>query len=169
MKPKAFTLLETIIVLAIITIFFAISIPLFSRLTAGTKLSTVARDVASVLRTARGYAISNNTEYYVKFNNVVTPNRYHIYYKHEGSDIAVDKIYKLPTGIWFYRPDYALDGNDEAIEFTADTGDTACFKPTGELEETGLNTSVYVADDVTTSAKSKKITVEKTTGRVKID
>ncbi|GAF87604.1 unnamed protein product [marine sediment metagenome] len=131
------------------------------------KLDTTARSISSALRTARGYAISNNTEYYVFFDPATTPNTYFISDQEDGS-VVEEKIYKLATGVWFYDPDGA-----DAIGFTKGThvnAKAACFKSTGELNETASSTSVYIADgnDATTQYK-KTITVERTTGRVKID
>ncbi len=171
MSRKAFTLLETIIVIAVMTLFFAISIPLFSKFTEKAKLDTTARSITSVLRTARSYAISNNTEYYVFFDATTTPDTYFISHQEDGS-VVEEKIYKLPTGVWFYDP----DADEVGIGFTEGTlhpdypnVKAARFKSTGELDETAPNTSVHVADGQTASANKKEITVERTTGRVRIE
>lgn len=151
MKQTAFTLLETIIVLAIITMFFAISIPLFSRLTESAKLDTSARSIASVLRTARGYAISSNQDCDVRFND---PNLgdYQVFgYISPGVTGIIDKIYKLPTGIKF----------DNIIGFT---GSIARFSSTGMLDEDD-DASI----DVTDGDNFITITVERTTGRARIE
>lgn len=171
MKCRGFTLLETIIVLAIMTMFFAVSIPFFSRFTEGAKLDTAARGITSALRIARGSAITNNTNYYVFFDKTVTPNEYYVYYYAPpippGTLTISDKKYKLPAGILFYAPAPSLVPDE--IGFTADGGDRACFKPTGELDETSSDTSVVIADAETATANYKKITVERTTGRARID
>lgn len=150
-----FTLLETIIVLTIITIVFAVSIPLFSRLAESAKLNTAARSVVSVLRTARGYAISQNTNYYVFFDSV----SYYISDTDDGINI-IEKVYELPTGITFQIP----------IDFTGGAGgadgDGACFRPTGELDEVAQDTSIVLQD---AGGELRTITVERTTGRVRID
>jgi prepilin-type N-terminal cleavage/methylation domain-containing protein len=151
MRQKAFTLLETIIVLVIMTVFFAISIPLFSRplfsrLTESTKLRTSARSVASVLRAARGYAISNNADYFVVFDDAPTPNEYFI--SADGAN-PVEKRYKLPIGITL-----AFDG-----------GSQAQFTPTGELEDTDDRNIVLNDNDGNTIT----ITLERTTGRVRLE
>ncbi len=165
MKYRGFTLLETIIVLAIMTMFFAISIPFFSRFTESTKLETSARGITSALRTARTYAITNNEDYYVKFDKIVTPSEYYVYHYvppiSSGTLTIVDRKYKLPAGISFYAPKEI--GNE--IKFT---DSSACFKPTGELNETSTDPSVTIADEQTGTANFKKISVEKTTGRARI-
>ena len=173
-KKTGFTLLETIIVLAVMTMFFAISIPLFSRFMETAKLDTTARSVSSALRTARGYAIANYANYYVFFDPTTTPNTYFISSQEDGDPSTVeDKIYKLPTGIWFYRI-----GGGTAIGFTGGvthpdypTVSAACFKSTGELDETVTSVSLYLADGNAANPPQfeKIITVERTTGRVKIE
>jgi general secretion pathway protein H len=149
MRQKAFTLLETIIVLVIMTVFFAISIPLFSRLTESTKLRTSARSVVSVLRTARGYAISNNADYDVVFDDAPTPNEYFI--SADGAN-PIEKIYELPLGITFFTIDF-------------DGGSTAQFGQTGGLD--GIADGTVVLND--NDGNSITITVERITGRTRLE
>lgn len=153
MKNHGFTLLETIIVLAVMTMFFAISIPLFTRFTENTKLETAARSVTSALRTARTYAITNNVPYYVFFVTINSEPSYYVSSSDEAVPATpvgvVDKIYKLPVGISF-----------GATVFGATT--RVAFKSTGEVNDAG---TVSIADDTNT----KTISVEKTTGRARID
>ncbi|MBU4376861.1 MAG: GspH/FimT family pseudopilin [Candidatus Omnitrophica bacterium] len=151
MKNRGFTLLETIIVLAIMTMFFAVSVPLFSKFTERTKLDTTARSIVSALRLARTYAITNNENYYVKFDKIVTPNEYYVYYYKQPGNVMtiVDKEYKLPVGISFGA-------------LTDFTGSQVVFKPTGEVEVEG---TIPVTDGTDT----KLINVEKTTGRARIE
>ena len=164
-----FTIIETLIVLAIIAMFFVVSIPLFPKLTKSAKLDTGARSVASTLRLAREYAISTDTDYYVVFDITKNPNEYYISITGDETSV-IEKKYKLPSGTWFYRIDTIGDHFAEAIEFT---NDKANFKPTGELEESSTAElySVYIADgnSDTTAKYQKKINVEKMSGRVKVD
>ena len=148
MKRKAFTLLETIVVLAIIAFFFAVSVPLFSKFAEKSKLETAARNIVSTLRTARSYAINNSATYGVVFDTAPTPHQYYI--QDEGANV-IDKKYRLPTQIRF-----------NSVGFT---GGAASFLSTGELNETNPDTSVIIEDSDTT----RTITVERTTGRVKIE
>ncbi len=158
---SGFTLLEVIAVIVIMGIFFAVSIPLFSRFLENARLDTCTRSVASVLRLARSYAITGDVDCYVVFDTGVSPNEY--YDSYNAAD-PVEKKYKLPAGIWFYRPG---DPNptEEAVTFN---NDIACFKPTGELDEAD-NRSVYIADGQSDDARSKIITVERTTGNLEIE
>ena len=141
---SGFTLLETIIVLGIMTMFFVISIPFFSRFTENTKLETSTRSVVSALRTARGYAITNNVDYYLVFDLAVTPNMYFI---SADTTTAVEKKERLPIGISL-----------------STTGNPVRFKATGEAVN-DISITLTQQD----SANTKIITVERTTGRARIE
>jgi len=170
MKQKAVTLLETLISLCVIIILLGAGVFSFSTFLGRTGLHAAARSVVSVLRSARDYAISNSKNYYVFFVTATTPETPDTYCIQTSDGIgydpatspynsskAIDKVYKLPTGINFVNIDFSKGS----------TTDAACFKPTGELDETTSGeTSVVVRDS---KNNSKTITVEKTTGRAKID
>ena len=161
-SESALTLIELLIVLSIMGLFLIFSAPLFTRFSESTQLDATARNISSALVTARGYAITkylNNADYYVVFDNTA-PHNYFI--SADGTNVvAGEKIHKLPTGIYFNDP-----GGGDAIGFTSDI---AHFKSTGELDESSNDTSVYVADGTGAGAESKQITVERTTGRVRIN
>ncbi len=150
---KGFTLLETIMVLAIMTMFFAVSIPLFSKFTERTKLDTTARSIVSALRTARTYAITNNKEYYVIFDKQTDPAR-HSYFISEDGTNPKEKREKLPVGISLGD----LPGGSGVTIYNAG------FKATGEFD--GNDTSFSIKD---AENNTKLISVEKTTGRARID
>lgn len=102
----------------------------------------------SAFRTARTLAITNNAPYYVFFDTA----SYYV----SDADVAdptkaVDKVYKLPTGISF-----------ETIGFN---NNKAWFKATGELGEAQVSNTV-IKDN---SGRKKTINVETTTGRARID
>ena len=144
--------------------FFAVSIPLFSRFAQTTKLDTSARSIASALRTARSYAISYNRDYYVVFDTTVTPNEY---FPSSNAVDPIEKRYRLSPGVWFCNPSAPTgDPIADAIEFT---GDIACFRPAGELDGTASR-SVFIADGNDADAEhAREISVERTTGRVRIE
>ena len=170
MNKRGFTLIELVIVLAIMAMFFGISVPLFSRFGEKTQLEATARSIASTLTTARGYSIKENVDYYVFFDSTTSPHTYFISKADDGSS-SIEKTSKLPPGISFY---YHVDWEDPdpagPIGFTkGTTANAALFKPTGELDETTNDTAVYIADDTASSANWKKIAVERTTGRVRVN
>lgn len=143
MKNHGFTLLETIIVLAVMTMFFVISIPLFTRFTESTKLETAARSVTSALRTARTYAIANNADRFVVFDTSANPN---VYFVSEDGANPNEKRDKLPAGISFSAPPASVR-----------------FVSTGEA---GAAVSLILRDS---SNNTKTIDVERTTGRARMD
>ena len=57
-----FTLLELLVVLAILGLALAVAVPAFDRLAPGFSLQATVRDTASMLREARGLAIVRNRE-----------------------------------------------------------------------------------------------------------
>jgi general secretion pathway protein H len=57
-----FTLLELLVVLAILGFAVALAVPVISRAVPGIELTTTARSVAAALREARGRAIAGNQE-----------------------------------------------------------------------------------------------------------
>ena len=67
MKKKSFTLLEIMVVLAIIFIITAIAVPNFWGGYKSKEIKGAARRVASILRTAKSYAQAQNTQYDVVF------------------------------------------------------------------------------------------------------
>ncbi len=62
MPPRGFTLIELIVVLAIMTLMLVIAAPYVSNALPGVALTSAAHDVAAGLRTARSLAISRNRE-----------------------------------------------------------------------------------------------------------
>jgi general secretion pathway protein H len=57
-----FTLLELLVVLAILGLAVALAVPAFDRVMPGLELKATARGVAAALRQARGLAVSSNRE-----------------------------------------------------------------------------------------------------------
>src|SRR5689334_10103049 len=57
-----FTLLELLVVLAILGLTVALAVPVFHRVMPGLELKATARSVAAALREARGLAVSSNRE-----------------------------------------------------------------------------------------------------------
>lgn len=71
-KPKsmpgsAFSLIELLAVMAIISLMMAVSVPAFNVLKSTGDTSTAAYDIAGTLEQARAYAMANNTFVYVGF------------------------------------------------------------------------------------------------------
>lgn len=148
-RRSGFTLVEMVVVLFIVIIFLAMSIPFFANFSGSTGLTTSVREVGTILRTARSYAvagtynISGNSNVNAVFDTSVTPNTYRIT---DSSGATKDKTYQLTKGVSF-------SGATTTVTFT----------PNGGLTSTS-DTSVTI-----TSAKgSKQITVDAATGAVTI-
>ncbi len=145
----AFTLFESMLVLAIIGTILIISVPLFTRFTERTKLETAARDVSSALNTARSFAIRFSSEdYYVVFDTTDPDN--HAYYVGTNMGGVEEDIFTLPRGVSF-----------STIQFS---GGQADFSATGALEDTLPNCFVQLSDGNETIT----VGVEKTTGKATI-
>jgi len=93
---RGFTLIEMAIVLVIMLAFLAMSIPFFSGFSTNTGLKTAEREIITMLRTARSYAVSQNTNFNAVFDGTVSPNTYRIA---NSSGTSVDKVYSLPNGV----------------------------------------------------------------------
>ena len=151
---SAFTLMEMLIVLAVIALILGVSIPFFASFTKGAKLKTAAKDITAVLNTARSLAITHRRNYSVTFDYSARP---HSYYISDEDDQLYEKKYYLPSSIRFNRP----LSPDEPTTFTSGK---ATFSSTGGL--TGSAGSVWIADK---REDFRRISVSNTTGRVKID
>ena len=140
---QGYTLIEMTIVLFIILAFLAMSVPFFANFSSSTGLRTAEREIGTILRTARSYAVSQNKNYEALFDTSVTPNTYSIRDSAAPTQ-PIDKMYQLPAG----------------ITFTA--ASTIRFASNGGLSGDSPNSSVTV----TSSKGSRQITVETATGAV---
>lgn len=174
MKRNAFSFIELLFVLLIMTLFFSLSLPFFAKFTKKANLDTATRSVASVLMTARTLAISNSTDYYAVCDNLTAdPNEY---FMSNGTSV-VDEKYKLPAGVYFFKGDSdtsypPADAIEFANQVTVDgtTYNTAvCFKPTGQLDDIE-DRSLYLADGniSRTPTRCNRITVQSATGKATI-
>ncbi|MFH1778234.1 MAG: GspH/FimT family pseudopilin [Candidatus Omnitrophota bacterium] len=90
---RGITLVEILVVLFIISAMFGMSLMLFAGFGNDLKLNAAAREIASVLRTARSYAISHNAQYSVEFP--AGGNEFWI--SRDGN--VVERRYRLPANI----------------------------------------------------------------------
>ncbi len=161
---SAFTLIELIMVLAIVGIVFGMSFPFFARFAKGSKLRNAATNVSTVLRTARSYAISKRKSCWVIINDQPTSSLYYAV-KIYNVDGTIDRWHKLPQGIIIESITFT---STEDVPFPNDSDGSenktvVKFKPTGGVK--GVNGSIYIKDS---EDNYKRIKVINVTGRVKV-
>ncbi len=148
MKKKGVTLLEMIIVISIIIIITAASVPSFMKFTSTARLRAAARDITTALRSARRYAITTRVARAVKV------------YLYDYTDDT------LQNAVSFYETADSIKTQRAAanIYFTDDTTATYLtfsFSPRGTTD----TDTIRVVDP---NNRCIDITVQGTTGRVKI-
>ncbi len=142
-----FTILESVVALGIVILILGMSIPWFSKFGKSSSINSASHSISSILRTARSYAISRNSNYTVNFDTASVPNAVWI---SDSLGNIVGKRYNLPK--------------TAAITNITFQNDIATFKPTGGIS--GNNGSVTLTDS---GGLTKQITVINTTGRVKVN
>ena len=65
--PKAFTLLELLVVIVIIAILVVLVAPAFTNIKSGNDITTAGYTIAGALEEGRNYAMANNTYVWVGF------------------------------------------------------------------------------------------------------
>ncbi len=150
---RSFTLVEMLVVLAVIAMIMGISIPFVASFGKGLRLKTSARGISGAMRVAKSNAITYRDEYSVVFD--IENSSYWI----EGPDSEiVDKKNKLSTSVGFRVPE-----DEEADPITFED-DRVIFLPNGSLQ--GHSGSVIISDK---RGDSKAISVIGSTGKIKID
>lgn len=147
-KQSGFTLIEMMIVIAVLAIVAAIAIPNFMSLLPGMRLNGAARQVMGDLMAARMKAVKQNNRFRVFFNNPET-NQYQILDDDNNNNSANDGEATTTKNI---------QDNYHDVTFSATTN--PIFYPRG----TAYGTTVTV----TNSSGSKDVKVA-ITGRVKIE
>jgi type IV fimbrial biogenesis protein FimT len=105
-NKRGVTLLELVVVFAIIAIGAVLAVPNMGPWIANYRLRTAARDITSTLRVAQMRAVSNNTDYGVAFN---TGNRQYQLYRSSGGLVTDGPLTDLPKGIQFNSVTFAID------------------------------------------------------------
>lgn len=114
--PRGFTLLELLVVLAVLGLVTTFALPFFTGGRAGLELRGATRELTATLREARGLAIAHNEPTAVLFDSASGSYRLS----------ASEKAHSLPrsTRLAVYRPGLGRDDGGEAamIVFFADGG-----------------------------------------------
>ena len=105
--PTGFSLIELIIVIALISIVSAFAVPAWQKYTANTNLKTAAREVMADLSNAKQRAVEENLKYSITFN--VAGNNY--------------ALSPTDTGVTLWTKELASFGNgiliDDSVTFTS--------------------------------------------------
>jgi len=133
-SKRSFTLMEMLVVLAVIVLLLGVSIPFFASFTKGAKLKAATKDIMAVLNTARSLAITKRENYSVNFDYANTPHSFYI--TAEGGAVH-GKEYILPSSIRFYR-------SQEPENPTSFSSGKVTFSPRGGL--TSATGSVWITD-----------------------
>ena len=141
-NTKGFTLLELMVVVAIIAIFAAIAVPTFSSWSPRLKFRTSADEMHKVLMLARMTAISSNRDVVITFDQA-----------NGDFDVA------FPTGTETYElPD--------GVSFGTLTSNTLTYYPTGQAD-INFDIQMYSTSPKVIDNK-RKLSVRAVTGLVKI-
>jgi len=149
-RESGFTLIEMMVVIAVLAIVAAIAIPNFMTLLPGMRLNGAARQVMGDLMAARMKAVKLNKDTKVTFKD--NNYEYEVWYDEDG------------------------DGNEDTSEITTKNIQTnyhdVTFSSTGNpiFSPRGTaNTGGTITLTNSTNGKQKKVKVHSFTGRVKIE
>ena len=156
---KAFTLIEIMIVLAVLGVLAAIAGPSFRKSVPRVKLRSAAQQLASDLQLTRLKCISGNYKSQIVFNTGTSKYTRYLDSDRDGTfESGEEDITNrtLPKGISFV---------------VASTAANVTFDPTGTADDgSGLSTDITVTLTNTNSPPdSRQITVNRTMGIVKLD
>lgn len=147
-----FTLVEMLVVLAIIGMLMAVSIPFTAGFGKGLNIKTTARAILGTLRLARSNAITYRERQMVVFD--VKDSEYWI---QDSTGSIFEKKRRLPGSIKF-----GLPGDKDADPVTFEN-DTVVFESTGAIE--GTSGTITIADK---QGDTRTISIIGSTGKVTI-
>ncbi len=150
---RAFTLVEMLIVLAIVAMIMAISVPFTSGFGKGLRIKTAARAITGMIKVAKSNAITFRKKYSVVFD--VKKSQYWI---EDETGHVYEKKYFLPSSIKF-----EIKGDEEGDPVTFEN-DRVTFNSSGSTE--GPGGSATFTDK---QGSSRTISVTGATGRIAIN
>lgn len=152
---RAFTLVEMLVVLAIIGMIMAISVPFTSGFGKGLRIKTTTRAVGGIINVAKSNAVTFRKNYSVVFD--VKKNQYWI---EDDTGRLYEKKYSLPASVLF-----KVKGEDEAeADPVTFENDRITFNASGSAG--GVSGSVTLTDK---QGDSRTISVAGATGKITIN
>ena len=148
-----FTLVEMLVVLAIIGMLLGISVPFTASFGKGLNIKTATRSIAGVLQVAKSNAVTFRKNYSVVFD--VEKSQYWI---EESSGGMYEKKYSLPSSVKFKVKD------DEDADPVTFENDRAEFNPSGAVE--GESGSITFTDK---QGNTRTISIVASTGKISIN
>jgi len=124
---KGFTLIELLIVIGIITILAAVSVPIYGSLQVKAQLDETTSQVIQALRSAREESIAgyNNVAHGVFFDINLGGNDYYIIYQGDSYDTrntSYDKETMLESALSFVNSSFVLNGANVDVNFSKGLG-----------------------------------------------
>lgn len=132
-KAKSFTLVEFLVVIAIIAIATGIFFSVFRALQPSLRLGSVARDLATDLRSAQQSAVTEQLNFGVYFST--TTEEYEI--KKYGTETKTVLVKSFPQGV-------------EYKEVTGFSQSEAIFNPYGAVQEMGSVSLTNIKGEIKT-------------------
>jgi prepilin-type N-terminal cleavage/methylation domain-containing protein len=151
MRERGVTLVELVVVVAIIAIGAAFVAPNIGGWIPRYRVGSATRDVVSIMRTAQMKAISTNTPYGVAFDNGSC-----ILYRSSGGFSAEGEQVSLPTGVMFNNNTFPVNGT--------------LGKPYAEFNTNSTSSSGGVTlTSSSTKVRPRRITLTSSTGRIHVN
>ena len=155
-QSHGFTLVEMLVMLAIIAMLLGISLPFTSVFGKGLRIKTAARAIVGTLRVARSNAITYRESYCVVFD--VEGGEYWI---EDSQERIFDKKRRLPASVNFETLGEEGEGSADPVTFE---DDRVIFYTTGAIG--GGAGSITISDK---RGKSETISIIGSTGKITID
>jgi prepilin-type N-terminal cleavage/methylation domain-containing protein len=150
---SGFTLVEMLVVLAIVAMLMGITIPFTAGFGKGLRIKTAARAVLGTLRVARSSAITHRNKQKVVFD--VQKGEY---WAEDFDGNIFEKKRRLPAAVKFASPD---DPESDPVVFE---NDTVIFDASGAVE--GVSGYIIISDK---QGETRKISIVSSTGKITIE